>query len=115
MFSAILIAEFFIGIYISIFSSELLKIVFIIIGFILILIEYLIIIKSSIGALSLRKKVGTSIMLTLNLLFSFIINIFYFHHLSQDKYIFIYIYWRLLKFKVNNFLIFETLNNYYLN
>ncbi|MFW9946293.1 MAG: archaeosortase H [Candidatus Odinarchaeota archaeon] len=71
--SVILIGTFFIGFFLSSIPSELIKIVLIIIGIIVFILQYLIIIKSSIGALILRKKLGAAIMHSFNLLFSFII------------------------------------------
>ena len=71
MLSTILIGTFFIGVSISSIPSELIKIVLIIIGIILFLLQYLVILKSSIGALISRKKLGAAIMHSLNLLFSF--------------------------------------------
>ncbi len=73
MLSIILIGTFFIGFSISSIPSELIKIVLLIIGIILFLLQYFIIIKSSIGALNSRKKLGATIIHSLNLLFSFII------------------------------------------
>ncbi|MFX0025434.1 MAG: archaeosortase H [Candidatus Hermodarchaeota archaeon] len=73
MLSAILMVEFFIGVFISSNPSEIIKIVLIIIGITLFIFQYLVIIKSSIGALISRKKLGATIMHSLNLLFSFII------------------------------------------
>jgi len=71
--SILLISTFFIGGSISSIPLELIKIILIIIGIILFLLQYLVIIKSSIGALISRKKFGVVIMHSFNLLFSFII------------------------------------------
>lgn len=71
--SAILISEFFIGFYISSIPSVTIKIALIVVGIALLLAQSLIIIKSFIGGLPFRKKIGIIVMITLNSLFSFVI------------------------------------------
>jgi len=73
MQSVILIAESLIGYYVSSSTFVITNSVLIVIGIALLLLQYLIIIKSSIGVLPIRKKIGIVLMITMNSVFSFVI------------------------------------------
>lgn len=73
MQSVILIAEFFIGYYISSNHSVIIKSVLVVIGIVVLLFQCLIVFKSSIGTLPNRKKVSVILIFTMNSIFSFVI------------------------------------------